>query len=115
MVERFRTGEVEDTPIHVTYKQFLISYKRGTVIELELPEELTMDNSMVTSTEDMALQAFANLLSGDRTLLNSAQAEMWWIPDFQDEVMKYEYTYMDLDGDDVAELLIQTVELQTGY
>ena len=107
LIERFRTGEDGGSPIHVTYKQFLISYKRGTVIELEIPEELTMDNSMVTSTEDIALQAFANLLSGDRTLLNSAQAEIWWIPDFQDGVMKYEYTYMDLDGDDVAELLIQ--------
>lgn len=41
LVDRFRTGEMEDTPIHVTYKQFLISYKRGTVIELKLPAEFT--------------------------------------------------------------------------
>ena len=37
LMEFFRTGEMEDTPIHVKYKQFLISYKRGTVIELEIP------------------------------------------------------------------------------
>ena len=41
LVERFRTGEMEDAPIYVTYKQFLISYKRGTVIELKLPTEFT--------------------------------------------------------------------------
>ena len=29
---------MEDTPIQVKYKQFLISHKRGTVIELEIPE-----------------------------------------------------------------------------
>ena len=38
LMELFRTGEMEDTPIHVKYKQFLISHKRGTVIELEIPE-----------------------------------------------------------------------------
>ena len=37
LMELFRTGEMEDTPIRVKYEQFLISYKRGTVIELELP------------------------------------------------------------------------------
>ena len=41
LVERFRTGEMEDAPIYVTYKQFLISDKRGTVIELKLPTEFT--------------------------------------------------------------------------
>ena len=41
LVERFRTGEMEEAPIYVTYKQFLISYKRGTVIELKLPTEFT--------------------------------------------------------------------------
>lgn len=38
LMEFFRTGEMEDTPIQVKYKQFLISHKRGTVIELEIPE-----------------------------------------------------------------------------
>lgn len=38
LMEFFLTGEMEDTPIRVKYEQFLISYKRGTVIELEIPE-----------------------------------------------------------------------------
>ncbi|MBQ9764881.1 MAG: hypothetical protein IJW18_01630 [Lachnospiraceae bacterium] len=63
----------------------------------------------------LELEAFNNLLSGDRTLLNSEQAAMWWIPDFQDGVLEYEYTYMDLDGDNVLELLIQMVDSPEGY
>lgn len=54
--------------------------------------------------EDAALAAFDALLAGTETPVNSGQ---WWIPDFQDLEMTYEYTHLDLDGDGVPELLVQ--------
>lgn len=56
-----------------------------------------------TSSEKAALAAYSSPLSGDRTLMDDTQAEMW-IPEFQTEGMAYEYTYLDLDGDGVVEL-----------
>lgn len=61
---------------------------------------------------DAAMAAYAAFLSGDRSLLEEAQ---WWVPDFSDESMAYEYTYLDLDGDGVAELLIQMADDPSGY
>jgi len=51
LMEFFRTGEMEDTPIHVKYKQFLISHKRGTVIELEIPENERFGKTYVYEKE----------------------------------------------------------------
>ncbi len=66
--------------------------------------------------QDAALAAYGALLSGDTTLLNpTAGAAEWWIPDFNDKNMKYEYTYMDLNKDGVSELLVQMVESPEGY
>lgn len=68
-----------------------------------------------TNESDPALEAYSSLLLGDRTLLDDAQSEMWWIPDFQDENWKYEYTYLDLDGDDAVELIVQMEDDPCGY
>ena len=66
--------------------------------------------------QDAALAAYAALLSGDTALLNpSAGAAQWWVPDFSDGSMKYEYTYMDLNKDGVSELLVQMAEAPEGY
>lgn len=46
--------------------------------------------------------AYDAFLSGDRTLLADGQDETWWIPDFQDDGMEYEYTCVDLSGDGSA-------------
>ncbi len=67
------------------------------------------------SPEDAALTAYLFFVSGDRTLLADGQSEMWYIPDFQDESMEYEYTCMDLDGDGVPELLVQMEDNPCGY
>lgn len=67
------------------------------------------------SSEEAALAAYASFLSGDRELLESTQLEQWWIPDFQDKDIEYEYTYLDLDGDSVVELLIQMINDLSGY
>lgn len=60
--------------------------------------------------EQAALTAYTALLSGDRTLLDDGQMEAWWMPDFQDGDLLYEYTCMDLDSGDIPELLIQMTE-----
>ena len=52
LMELFRTGEMEDTPIRVKYEQFLISYKRGTVIELEIPTETMSSAEGIWSRRD---------------------------------------------------------------
>lgn len=67
------------------------------------------------SSKEPALTAYSEFLSGDRTLLDEAQSEMWEIPAFQGAGMKYEYTYLDLDGDGVDELLVQMVDDPCGY
>jgi len=73
------------------------------------------------NTNDLAIEAYSKFLSGDRTLLDKAQTEMWEIPDFQDALIiqqteiKYEYTYLDLDGDGVVELLVQLEDDPCGY
>lgn len=72
-------------------------------------------NVAETSLEEEALAAYSVLLSGDRTLIDEEQKETWWIPDFQDETMQYEYAYLDLDNDGIAELVIQMKDDPCGY
>lgn len=59
-------------------------------------------------------QVYSEFLSGDRTLLVEEQSQMW-LPDFQDSDMKYEYTYLDVDQDNVEELLVQLENDPCGY
>jgi len=66
LAERFRTGEMEDTPIHVTYRQFLISYKRGTVMELEIPEHESFGKTYVYEKEGI-MGSFTITLYNDGT------------------------------------------------
>lgn len=54
-------------------------------------------------------------MSGDRTRLDEAQTAKWHIPDFRDAKLKYEYTYLDLDGDGAVELLVQLEDNPCGY
>jgi len=68
-----------------------------------------------SSLTEAALAAYSSLLSGDKTLLDEEQSEIWWIPDFSDESLAYEYTFLDLDGDGEAELLVQMAEDPCGY
>lgn len=67
------------------------------------------------SLDEAARTAYSSFLSGDMTLLEDSQSEKWWIPDFQDENMEYEYTCLDLDGDGAVELLVQMADDPCGY
>ncbi len=67
------------------------------------------------SLEDEALTAYSALLSGDKSLLAQTQPAQWWVPDFKDSTIAYEYTYLDLDGDGGSELLIQMIDDPSGY
>lgn len=67
------------------------------------------------SMDEPVLTAYSNFLSGDRTLLDNSQSEKWWIPDFQETDMEYEYAFLDLNGDGIAELLVQMADDPRGY
>lgn len=64
---------------------------------------------------DSVIEAYSAFLSGDKTFLSDGWEEKWYIPDFQDTVLEYEYTYLDLDGDGVVELLVQLQDDPSGY
>lgn len=64
---------------------------------------------------DEANSAYTDFLSGNRTILADGQSETWWIPDFQEDGMKYEFTYLDLNGDGPAELIVQMADAPYGY
>lgn len=63
--------------------------------------------SAASVPDEAALAAYSAFLSGDRTLLEDAQLETWWIPAFSADSFSYEYTYLDVDGDGSPELLVQ--------
>lgn len=71
--------------------------------------------SAASVPDEAALAAYSAFLSGDRTLLEDAQLETWWIPAFSADSFSYEYTYLDADGDGEAELLIQMEDDPCGY
>lgn len=89
-----------------------ILYLAGCGANSEAPVSSSTDT---VSSEEPAQAAYSSLLSGDRSLLDDAQSDKWWIPDFPDDGLEYEYTYLDLDGDGVDELLIQMVDDPCGY
>ena len=65
--------------------------------------------------KDEVLEAYATLLAGDQSLVSMSDVQ-WWIPSFtKTGIIEYEYTYMDLDGDGVVELLVQMVDDPAGY
>ncbi len=59
--------------------------------------------------------AYSDFMSGDRALLETTQGDVWWIPDFKDDIFEYEYTYMDLNKDGIVELIVQMVDDPSGY
>lgn len=57
--------------------------------------------------------AYEAFLSGDISLFDSADIYTWGLDTWEDTILIYgelEYTYLDLDGDDVEELLVQYVD-----
>lgn len=75
---------------------------------------------VTSSLEEGALDAYAAFLSGNWASLGDAQPETWWIPGFPNNAdsfkyVKYEYTYLDLDGDVSPELLVQIENDPGGY
>ena len=50
---------------------------------------------------------FMDFLNGDRSLLKKGQEDEWFIPDFLEDGLCYEYTFLDLDGDGIEEMPVQ--------
>lgn len=67
------------------------------------------------SPEEAALSAYSAFLSGDKALMDEEQQKIWWIPNFQDDGLDYEYTYLDLDGDSISELIVQMEDAPISY
>ncbi|MCM1102734.1 MAG: hypothetical protein NC409_01410 [Clostridium sp.] len=63
------------------------------------------------SPAELAQQAYSALLAGDLALLDEEERSEWgldgWADWLKSESLSYEYTYLDLDGDGVDELLFQ--------
>lgn len=76
-------------------------------------------NASSESVRNQSIQdshkAYSDFISGSSSLINSNQSEEWWIPDFSDGELQYEYAYFDLDGYGGDELLVQTVDAPCVY
>ena len=109
------------------YLQIVFEHNDGLIVESSsIPDTFTLEVTQVylreedeTSEEEImnkeAITVFAKFLAGDRTLLEKTQEEIWYIPDFLDDTLKYEYAFLDLDEDNEVELLIQMVNDPSGY
>ncbi len=89
-------------------------YMKITQVFIRDEKETTEADEEYISNED-ATTVFTKFLVGDRTYLEETQEEIWYIPNFQDDTLQYEYTYLDLDEDNEVELLIQMVNDPCGY
>ncbi len=102
----------DEVAISMTDRELENAKANGSAVALQVQ----LSTQRLGEVQDAALAAYGALLSGDTTLLNpSAGAAEWWVPDFSDKSMAYEYTYMDLNKDGVSELLVQMVESPEGY
>ena len=78
--------------------------------ESEKPSENKESSENVEDVlEQTAIDAYFDFLSGDVSRLEDTQLGQSWI-DFYLPNSKLEYVFLDLDGDDVSELLIQWVD-----
>jgi len=104
------------------YLKIVFKHRDGLTVESSsIPDTFTLEVTQVyLREEDETSEAeimnkdaetvFAEFLAGDRTCLEETQEDAWFIPDFLDDSIKYEYTYLDLDEDNVNELLIQAID-----
>lgn len=58
---------------------------------------------------------FDDFMNGDNSILIESQRDNYFIPSFKNDGNEYEYTYLDLDGDSIDELLIQMKDFSGGY
>lgn len=130
----FYTGDSIDALISLGKNNYLqITFKRedGNVIEIssipdtfylkltqvyvdEEKEDTSKFGKSFGENEDVAT-IFTKFLAGDRSYLEKTQEEIWYIPDFLNDTLQYEYVFLDLDEDNEVELLIQTLDDPRGY
>ena len=130
----FYTGDSIDALISLGKNNYLqITFKRedGNVIEISnIPdtfylkltkvyvdeeEEDTSNIGEAFGENEDVTTIFTKFLAGDRNYLEKTQEEIWYIPDFLDDSLQYEYAFLDLDEDNEVELLIQMVDDPCGY
>lgn len=108
-------GEVIKNSIEVEVVPISIDMEAASQLFNAVYNGLVESFQVGSSMEQTAFTMYSSFLLGDRTFLDDTQSEMWWIPDFQEDGMEYEYTCLDLDGDEVAELVIQMKDDPCSY
>ena len=90
-------------------------YLKLTKVYVDEEEEDTSKIGEVFGENEDVTTIFTNFLAGDRNYLEKKQEEIWYIPDFLNDTLQYEYVFLDLDEDNEVELLIQMVDDPCGY
>lgn len=76
-----------------------------TSSETTLTESTTKTSE--TTTYLSSKELFEKYISGDRSVLEEKQQELWGLPNFHNFIY-YEYTYLDLDDDGDEELIVRS-------
>ena len=97
--------ELEDVPANMM-EDYMAQVKE---LELTFFEELKE-----TTLEQTARAAYFDFLSGDVSLVENKEVGQSWV-DFYLPNSELEYAFLDLDGDDVSELLIQWIDTPEGF
>ena len=97
--------ELEDVPANIM-EDYMAQVKE---LELTFFEELKE-----TNLEQTARAAYFDFLSGDVSLVENKEVGQSWV-DFYLPNSELEYAFLDLDGDDVSELLIQWIDAPEGF
>ncbi|MBD5481768.1 MAG: hypothetical protein HDR15_04455 [Lachnospiraceae bacterium] len=82
------------------------------------PSDELLPSEEPLSPSELAMAAYSSFLSGDISLFDSEQLYTWHLEgwaDFIQSDLTYEYTYLDLDGDGIEELLIQMEDAPLCY
>lgn len=92
-----------------------VNQKPSVQATQELEQKTSAQTTQELEQKPSPQEAYSAFIGGDRSLLDSEQSAEWWIPDFSDGGLQYEYTYLDLDGDGGDELLVQTADAPGVY
>lgn len=114
--------EIFKIGIHLLiYLIVLVGYGRTIQEPIGLSKDVKIESETSPSTEEiskLAKTAYTEFLSGDISMFDSTDISKWNLDTWRDTILSYgelEYTYLDLDGDGVEELLVQYVDDPSSY
>ena len=77
-----------------------------TILGLSLLAACSFSGKQTDKDNAIIHETYEKFLSGDMSLLDSSK-DSWYVPNFPGEDLNFEYTFLDLDGDEKDELLVQ--------